>query len=962
MIVSSDPHVLTKTAVAMCDRGDWDAADALLDECVLRFPAFLGGAILWANLSVRQCDWATAAAKWAAIRDRFPMDPIGAIEGARTLFKAGDVPAAEAIAAEGRDRFPDHFGAAAVWAEAAIRGDRWADAAERWNALRARFPKERLPLIEYARAARQLGDRDAARLALRDAVGRFPAWDRALHDLARVAEESGDWDEAARCWEEYRTLVAPVWFADTGHANALRRLGRLEDAEALFRDAVVRFRDHLAPSMGLVALLKADGRLSEALGIVEAALADSPGRVELLALRAELARNQGAVEVPFAGGEPGSSVHDIARRAEDRGDWPEAARAWGLFRRQHPGAWIGYGGGAGALRRMGRANAAEAMLREATERFPREIGPAMALADLLTAGGRLSEASDTIEAASNRNPAAELLLVRTELAIKLKRQDAAFANWRNLPADNAALAHRRIQLACDILRLGVAEPYSEPLLTCLASEPDTRENGWVPRSARFLHAMVLDAQAPLAPLTAFLDTHPDLFAGSPHRPIWIAILDLPPSAADLDAAIDTVLVPGRFGLGSILFSTYVLTARPRWRKAVFERLVVHLQAVGDDGTTFDDHTACLSAVLGLAIASMQLPETFWLLASRLRGRVADDGSEPASAKRILARHLDGVAKAGQIAGMPAIVAATDRLLRIAVCVSGQLRGYREAFPTWRSSGLFGHRTQIFVHSWYNVGLNWMRNWDFFQFTHPTAHAVLARREGRATLAEHFPTLAAAAAGGMEAAAVADAGALRDFYATDHAVLEDDSQAPFAGRPNDWKMLYKIQQAHRMALASGEHFDLFVRIRPDIALEFFQEVDFHRLAFESARDRKLFMDSPVLFTAPDGKLKAGDQIAIGTADPMGVYAETVDFDPRGAALIGAPPAHKAHETLGTALFAQGVLSEPIEGRRMDRLLNPAVLTPHEVASLAEQDAANIRDNDFARQFLDACQCAAGKGDR
>ena len=650
-------------------------------------------------------------------------------------------------------------------------------------------------------------------------------------------------------------------------------------------------------------------------------------------------------------------LRDRAYQAEQREDWPTAAESWAIYRTKFSPVWFSYAGEAHALRRLGRLEEAELLFRETTILFRDEAGVLMVLVDLLTSQGRLSEAYEAIiDALSHRPNKLEFLLLHAELAIKLKLPDAAFMSWRDLPTDSSDLVPRRILVACDILRLTTTSAYGPELLECLIAEEDDGTIGWLPRSAYFLHGLVLDPHASLVPLVDFYYEHPDQIQGSTHRLIWLAVLGLPLSPADLDEVIERIIEQGRFGLASILFSAYVLSQRRAWRDAILRRLNDHVLEIAEQNIKFINPRPCLSILLVLAVFSMYYPDDFWPLAVWLRGRV-EDGSVPGSASQILARLVSGTSRSKWPDAAPALISRTDTRLHIAVCISGQLRGYREAFPTWQSTGIFDHRVRIFVHTWHNVGLNWMRNWDFMQFTYPAVHAILARPEGPKTLAQHFPTLAQATAADLAMASRADTDGLRNFYGTEFVKLEDDTQPPFIGLRNDWKMLSKIKKAHELALYCKEDFDLFVRIRPDIGLDLMRTIDFPQLAFESSRDHKIFLDSPVLFTAPDGKLKAGDQLAIGSLGPMDVYANTVDFDPAGAALIGAPAFHTAHETLGNALFVQGVISGPIEGIRQKQLLNPAVLTPLEVAALAERDATSAPDTDLTRQFLDACRQVA-----
>ena len=59
--------------------------------------------------------------------------------------------------------------------------------------------------------------------------------------------------------------------------------------------------------------------------------------------------------------------------AQRRGDLEEAIQRWSRVRRKFPGYWTGFVHAANCLRQTGKLNAADALLKKATERFPRQV-------------------------------------------------------------------------------------------------------------------------------------------------------------------------------------------------------------------------------------------------------------------------------------------------------------------------------------------------------------------------------------------------------------------------------------------------------------------------------------------------------------------------------------------------------------------------------------------------------------
>jgi tetratricopeptide (TPR) repeat protein len=131
---------LIGAARALYKLGRTAEAETLLAEGRYRFPLESGIAILRAVMVEEAGDQVEAAKRWAEVRQRFPFERVGYVDGMACLRKQQLWPEADAVALAAIERFPGH---AWPWTEYAnlanVRGD-WAEAAERWAKLRAAFP------------------------------------------------------------------------------------------------------------------------------------------------------------------------------------------------------------------------------------------------------------------------------------------------------------------------------------------------------------------------------------------------------------------------------------------------------------------------------------------------------------------------------------------------------------------------------------------------------------------------------------------------------------------------------------------------------------------------------------------------------------------------------------------------------------------------------------------------------
>lgn len=278
--------------------------------------------------------------------------------------------------------------------------------------------------------------------------------------------------------------------------------------------------------------------------------------------------------------------------------------------------------------------------------------------------------------------------------------------------------------------------------------------------------------------------------------------------------------------------------------------------------------------------------------------------------------------------------------RVALCISGQLRGYRRAFPTWQAGLLARVDHETFVHSWNKIGRSGAEPFRaFLPFAGEAfcaAYRMAAHHAGLDETRARYPSLFSE----LAQSGMVSESELCGFYGTDHVVLEDDGDARFADWSNGRKMHYKIAAVADLLGERAGEFDFILRVRPDreTGLVAFSWAD---IGAATHGRPVLFADTPMGFQY--AQLLVGDQLAVGTPAAMRIYAETYWLVPRLAeqGLFGCKDEYIGHVSLAQVCWHAGLRVERLPAK-MGSLLEAEPLPSRRIADCLAQDAAGRMD--------------------
>ena len=257
-----------------------------------------------------------AARFWAEARARIPKFVLTSHDSLEVLLGLGRFDEAEALMLEGRKQFPHDKFYAQGYAEVAGRQFNNAEAATRWAAVRKAFPSYWMGYARGAGCLTQIGEFDEAEAILKQAIAQFPEQIHCRIEQAKTADRRQDWPEALRRWEIVRTQFKhPAGVV--GAARALVEMGKLDEADKLLQE--LRY--------------------------------DSRSCMRYI-LRWPTSRHDAATTTP-------------------------SNKCWEEILRRFPLVQFGYYEAAQRFAAMGKISEAEDVLRQAVERLPQEIRPAV---------------------------------------------------------------------------------------------------------------------------------------------------------------------------------------------------------------------------------------------------------------------------------------------------------------------------------------------------------------------------------------------------------------------------------------------------------------------------------------------------------------------------------------------------------------------------------------------------------
>lgn len=264
----------------------------------------------------------------------------------------------------------------------------------------------------WIQASRQAGRREDTDEILRAAETRFPGHPDLMHDLARAAEQSGDWPRAEHYWRAYLAQQPDQAWAQGALARALWERGLQQEADSVLADAMARFPDSADLCIERARLAERRRDWADAGTWWQRVATDFPERWEGAAGCARAEREQGRLDACHAllirGLEDYPEVShflvELARTQEVRRNWRAAERWWRLCAKVEPAVWWSHAGLAEALLNQGDAKRAATVMESALGQFQAEPWLHISYARLAEREGDWAQAAERWRVVAERFP------------------------------------------------------------------------------------------------------------------------------------------------------------------------------------------------------------------------------------------------------------------------------------------------------------------------------------------------------------------------------------------------------------------------------------------------------------------------------------------------------------------------------------------------------------------------------
>ncbi len=437
----------------------------VLEGIIAERPSTVAAAHALAMLAIEDEDTDTAIAWWNHALEHVPSNAALWRRLADCYRRSGRYPEACAAYARLEALVPADPVLLKAWGNAALSGELWEEARQPFGKL-AELHGDRAAMLTLAEVATTLQDHpEAWRWSQVLLAGEEPPAEAETFAMgaAKALAAAAEGEEALGWWERYLALAPGDIDAHLSKSRILRALGRLAEAIASLHHTL-----ELAPGEGVALRLLADclresGDLVTAEDVLQTALHENPKDAEALLSLAEMAWDRGEIQQvwelgqqllainarnPQAQGLIARCAKLLAEEASAQGDWENAILYWELLLSFDIDEETALQSLSQAYVNAGRYAEAVGIQREVVRIFPEDPDRRFRLGEIAVMGGFWDEARGTFLELRDADPShVPTHHALASVALALDDKEAAEGHFLDALAQDAHDLKARIGLA-----------------------------------------------------------------------------------------------------------------------------------------------------------------------------------------------------------------------------------------------------------------------------------------------------------------------------------------------------------------------------------------------------------------------------------------------------------------------------------------------------------------------------------
>lgn len=216
----------------------------------------------------------------------------------------------------------------------------------------------------------------------------------------------------------------------------------------------------------------------------------------------------------------------------------------------------------------------------------------------------------------------------------------------------------------------------------------------------------------------------------------------------------------------------------------------------------------------------------------------------------------------------------SKKVKVALCISGQLRGYIEAFDTVKRFIINNKdiEVDVYIHSWKNIGARQLSAINIERISSAMNFNKVFKEISYGFSEKELHNKYFSLNNLICNQQLITEKELELFYNTTNVVLDDENEDSFNQMTNSEKMYFKMYAVNQLVKESKKKYDIVIRTRPDIKIDKMFSLNWNKIA-EMCNRRNIVFGDTYSYTLDFSLFAMSEAFIIGSQRNMDIYTST-----------------------------------------------------------------------------------------